>query len=859
MVTFFCFMVLALFSAPGDWPEPRHNACLTGIQPLSGAIKEPPTVLASFDLGRSVPAVTPVNLPAGDALGLCIVAGALQCYAPDGTLNWSSHPPGINFTAITATEDLDGDSAIEVLLSAGRPTEPYGAAVLVSLADGRLLWRYDVEPMSYAWYLFAGNYLPPKAGASKQIVVMMHAYPPDPQNGYIALFEFAAPGQPPTQRWRYDFSEYTCFPSLLQTDLEGDGVKEIVVETHSRMWILDAETGQVEQFVKWDVSPANVRSYGLVQFTDLDGDDREDFLCIATFAQHHEVLLNKGGQLEPAWHYGWPESVTTGKVATVWAEPPAADVDGDGKLEIVLSMFNSENESAWLLRIYDAVSGDLKYRKPGVFAVSSIDANGDGAAEILCNSSRDATRAACDGAVLLGVQDGVLTTLWEDARSKAVDPKKKVRAPDAPQVARIERDGQTFTLELAGAEPVLAPWEKPEKPVSVDFSAVPAVVGPPFPVLLAADADSDGRNELVLYQEPAVKVLRLERGALNVVGEYVSSCAPVFADFNGDGKTDIALADVAPEHTPVVEVRTPGLENAALWRAQLPPPERTGLPQPRVAYVRTGRFTGKTTPDLYVWAGTPLVRSLVLDGLTGTPVWERGQIGDSERYWGPSVNLASVFDYDADGCEDLVFTNPDYFCVASGMDGKFLAGPLYPPEIFKQPSQGLYTFPALLQGEGKDPLVCLVDGHYFQAAMTLRAEPMWYKLPPPGENRSACEGFLNAGGGQWLMGFGRQNGQFACVDVGTGNLRWNLPIEATCSDTIACDIDGDGRQEFVFGTSHGALYALADNNGAARVLWRYGLPAGSGAPIAADLDGDGRSEIAVPTAGGRVLVLAARS
>ena len=46
-------------------------------------------------------------------------------------------------------------------------------------------------------------------------------------------------------------------------DLDGDGVKEMVVETHSRMWILDAPTGAVKQFYKWDVSPANVRSYGL--------------------------------------------------------------------------------------------------------------------------------------------------------------------------------------------------------------------------------------------------------------------------------------------------------------------------------------------------------------------------------------------------------------------------------------------------------------------------------------------------------------------------------------------------------------------------------------------------------------------
>ena len=151
--------------------------------------------------------------------------------------------------------------------------------------------------------------------------------------------------------------------------------------------------------------------------------------------------------------------------------------------------------------------------------------------------------------------------------------------------------------------------------------------------------------------------------------------------------------------------------------------------------------------------------------------------------------------------------------------------------------------------------------------MTLRAEPLWYKLPKPGQNRTACEGFLasrseiisdlQAGDGQWLMGFGRQNGQFACVDAQTGKPRWEVPVEATCSDTITCDIDGNGRQEFIFGTSPGAFYAAGEHEGQPRVLWRYDLPAGSGSPIAVDLDGDSKSEIAVPTADGHVLVLAA--
>ena len=47
-------------------------------------------------------------------------------------------------------------------------------------------------------------------------------------------------------------------------------------------------------------------------------------------------------------------------------------------------------------------------------------------------------------------------------------------------------------------------------------------------------------------------------------------------------------------------------------------------------------------------------------------VWEKGEIADTERYAGPSMNLASVEDFNRDGKEDLVFTNPDMYCIASG-------------------------------------------------------------------------------------------------------------------------------------------------------------------------------------------------
>jgi hypothetical protein len=405
---------------------------------------------------------------------------------------------------------------------------------------------------------------------------------------------------------------------------------------------------------------------------------------------------------------------------------------------------------------------------------------------------------------------------------------------------------------------VTVPWERPVRDARERIAGLPPLVGPPMPKLLAADLTGDGRNDVILYQDPQVRVFTLNNGAFELVREYVSNALPAIADFDGDNRLDLALADVKPTATPVVEVRTPSEDDRLVWHAQLPPADRKALPASRVAYLRTARFTGASTPDLYLWAGTPLVRSAALSGRTGDLLWEKAEVLDPklERYWGATTNLAAAYDFDADGKEDLVFTNPDYYCVVAGPTGDPLLGPAFPPTIFNQPCQGLYTLPAILTRTDAQPLVALVSGHYFQAAMTIKTDPLWYSIPLPGAARSAEEGFMQLPTGEWLMGFGRQNGNFACLNLTDGSVRWELPVQATCGDVVTCDIDGDGRQEFVFGTSHRKLYAVGDDGDAPRLLWKTEISAASGTPLVADITGDGKSDIVLPTTDGYVTLFA---
>ena len=68
---------------------------------------------------------------------------------------------------------------------------------------------------------------------------------------------------------------------------------------------------------------------------------------------------------------------------------------------------------------------------------------------------------------------------------------------------------------------------------------------------------------------------------------------------------------------------------------------------------------------------------------------------------------------------------------------------------------------------------------------------------------------------------------------------------------ISCDIDGDGLDEFIFGTSDGRLISLGNPG----VEWFIDFGDRVGNPIICDLDGDTKADILVPVADGNVYAL----
>ncbi|BCM92967.1 desiccation/radiation resistance protein [Abditibacteriota bacterium] len=357
--------------------------------------------------------------------------------------------------------------------------------------------------------------------------------------------------------WRFPLSqEATAGPAL--GDVDGDGTLDIVVAVENVVLCLNARGA-----LKWRVEipgkqddGENVKVEASPTIADLDGDGRAEILVGATDGKLH--CLNFQGK--ESW------SVTT--KSWIVGGTAVADINGDGQKEVIFGSYDRNlycvGANGRLKWKYGADVGDWVGSSPVIG-----DVDGDGVVEILFVSD--------DGILRCLTRTGTLK--W---KHRVANPETRMRPYLA--VADLDGDGTLETL-------VPTPDGRLQVFLSNGQLAWSYAGGESVSAPLIADFDGDGYQDILLAaQDGTLRGLSAwgqERFRLDV-GEGIES-TPVLADTDRDGKWNLYVANLMSEgdtgFLSCFKMTTKG--GRAAWTTLKGDPYRTGFVPNAVSYGKT--------------------------------------------------------------------------------------------------------------------------------------------------------------------------------------------------------------------------------------------------------------------------------
>ncbi len=398
----------------GEWHQFRGDQQLTGRAELAGNITEPEVLWSEFIGART----NWISVSAGGGVSEIVLPDEDRAIADAALAAWQVGDP---------LYDLDGNGQLTPIpLSENRQVGDF-------LPDSPGLEQIEFDP--------GFNELETRGRLLRRV------------DGQWATV------------WETDPIEYLYSSNDIVGDFDGDRRDDIAVLSWYDLHLFDLSTGTPKGSARF--SPSDVesgRGYGWFGALDVDRDGRDEFIVLGDFQNFISVIgWDQSNQLVKLWDHTIESALINKATVHRPGASPVQDIDGDGELEIVTSIFNEAGDNRWHVVAFNGLNGEIELDMTDRYLTGMLDVDSDYVAELFVTQTTGLLIPDDDGQIeIVGFDQSAWTTIWRRSGAgfeTAERPRLDLNVNENSTNGRVDLIGQSlapgqnptfFTREVSG-------------------------------------------------------------------------------------------------------------------------------------------------------------------------------------------------------------------------------------------------------------------------------------------------------------------------------------------------------------------------------------------------------------------------